>query len=295
MMKPLHIFLLVAILVPFSQASAQPFVDIANFNYQNFTGTNKSNPAIDNTTEVYSLSVFLPKELKSGNALLFRINGESIQSSTSPRIAQATSVFSISVALGYQWLSESKKWKSVLMGIPKVASDFKSSVDNHDFQYGMLFVQNYKWNPNLQLKAGLYYNKEAFGNFFVPLVGVDWKASDRWQLFGLLPTNYKIEYAIAKKKWYTGVNFKAFTRSFHLSPEQNNDYIRFDEVVLKGFLEYYCTANIVAYAEIGQSFGKSLLQYKVDSDDLSYSNPNYTPISNYVPFTIGLVYRIRTE
>jgi len=294
-MKPVRIFLLLTILIPFSQASAQPFVDIANFNYQNFSGTNKSNSAFTNNTEIYSLSIFLPKELKSGNTLLFRINGESIQSSTSPRITQASSVSSISIALGYQWLSEDKKWKSVLMGIPKVASDFKSSMGNNDFQYGMLLIQNYKWSSTLQLKAGLYYNKEAFGNFFVPLVGLDWKASDRWQLFGILPTNYKIEYAIAKKKWYTGLNFKAFTRSFQLSPEQNNDYIRFDEVVLKGFLEYYCAANIVVYAEVGQSFGKSLLQYKGDFQNLSYSNPNYTPIGNYVPFSIGLAYRIRTE
>ena len=294
-MKPLYVFFLATILIPFSQASAQPFVDLANFNYQNFNGTSKSNPAISNNTEDYSFSVFLPKEFKSGNALLFRISGESIQSSTSPRIAQSTSVSSISVALGYQWLSENKKWKSVLMAIPKVASDFKSSISQNDLQYGMLFIQNYRWNPKLQFKAGLYYNKEAFGNFFVPLLGIDWKASDRWQLFGILPTNYKIEYAIIKKKWYTGLNFKAYTRSLQLSQEQNNDYIRFDEVVLKGFLEYYCTPNIVAYAEIGRSFGKSLLQYKSNSEDLSYSNPNYTPIGNYVPFSIGVAYRIRTD
>ena len=294
MMKPLYLSFLVTILIPFSQASAQPFVDIASFNYQNFTGTNNINPGTTNNTKDYSFSIFLPKEFKSGNALLFRINGESIHSSTSPRITQATSVSSISVALGYQWLSQSKKWKSVLMGIPKVASDFQSSIGNQDFQYGMLFTQNYRWNSNLQIKAGLYYNKEAFGNFFVPLVGVDWKASDRWQLFGLLPTNYKIEYAIAKKKWYTGVNFKAFTRSFQLSQEQNKDYIRFDEVVLKGFIEYYYNDNMMMYAEIGQSLGTSVLQYKGDSQDLSYSNPNYIPIGNYVPFSIGLAYRIRT-
>ena len=294
-MKLMPSLFLVTIFLLFSHGSAQPFVDIANFNYQNFTGTNKSNPSITNNTEDYSFSVFLPKEFKSGNTLLFRINGELIQSSTSPRITQATRVSSISVALGYQWLSENKKWKSVLMGIPKVASDFNSSIGNNDFQYGMLFIQNYKWNSKVQLKVGLYYNKEAFGNFFIPLVGLDWNASDRWQFFGLLPTNYKIEYAIAKKKWYTGVNFKAFTRSFQLSQEQNNDYIRFDEIVLKGFLEYYCTSNIMAYVEIGRAFGKFLLQYKSNSEDLSYSSPNYTPIGNYVPFSIGFAYRIRTD
>ena len=274
---------------------AQPYVDIANFNYQNFSAVNKKNPALENKTEIYSLGVFLPKELKNGNTLLFRINSESIKSSITPRIDEVATISSISIALGYQWLSKNKKWKSVLMGIPKVASDFKSAIRCRDFQYGFLFIQNYKWSSNLQLKAGLYYNKEAFGDFFVPLVGVDWKASDRWQFFGILPTNYRIEYAIAKKKWFTGVNFKAFTRSFQLSTAQKSDYVRFDEVVLKGFLEYQCFKNAVLFAELGRSFGKSPLQYEHTSNAQSFASPIYAPIENYSLFSLGFAYRIRNE
>jgi hypothetical protein len=287
--------LLVSILFLYFKGNSQPYVDIANFNYQNFSAANRDNPALKNNTDIYSLGVFLPHELKNGNTLLLRINSELIQTSISPRLYATSNVSSISLPIGYQWLSENKKWKSVLMGIPKVASDFKSSIDNNDFQYGMLFIQNYKWNSKVQLKVGLYYNKEAFGNFFVPLVGVDWKASDKLQFFGLLPTNYKIEYTIAKKKWYTGINFKALTRSFQLSKSQNNDYIRFDEVVLKGFLEYYFLKNMVAYCEIGHAFGEIPLQYNSTTDELSKSNLNYNAAKEYLLFSFGLAYRISTN
>jgi len=287
--------LLVLILFLCFKGISQPYVDIANFNYQNFSSTNRDNPAVNNNTEMYALGVFLPHELKNGNTLLFRINSELIQTSISPRLTAATKVSSISLPLGYQWISENKKWKSVLIGIPKLASDFKSSIDSDDFQYGMLFIENYKLKDKLQIKVGFYYNEEAFGHFFVPLIGVDWKPSDRWQFFGILPTNYKIEYAIQKKKWYTGINFKALTRSFQLSESQNNDYVRFDEVVLKSFIEYYCFNNIVAYAEIGQSLGKPPLQYKYDSNELSNLNPNLSSLENYLIFSFGLAYRIRNE
>lgn len=285
----------ITVLLFFLQGNSQPYVDLTNLNYQTFSGKNKGNSALENNTEIYSLNLFLPKELKNGNTLLFRVSGESITSSISPKVNEVSRVSSVSIAFGYQWLSVDKNWKSVLIGIPKIASDFKQTTDNHDFQYGLFFLENYKWNNELQIKAGLYYNREAFGNFFVPLVGLDWKASDKWQFFGVLPTNYKIEYAIAKNKWYAGINFKALTRSFQLSQAQNNDYVRFDEVVLKSFVEHYFSKNMIVYTEIGKSFGKSPLQYNSNAKSLSFANENYNPIEDYYIFSLGFAYRIRTN
>jgi hypothetical protein len=103
------------------------------------------------------------------------------------------------------------------------------------------------------------------------------------------------EYTIAKKKWYTGINFKAQTRSFQLSESQNNDYIRFDEVVLKGYAEYYFLNNLVAYCEIGHAFGDAPLQYKFNSEVLSSSNLNYASVRNYPLMSFGIAYRIREK
>lgn len=278
-----------------TEGIAQPYVDIANFNYQQFSAPSKKNTAIQNRTEIYSLNFFLPLQRENGNALLFRVNGEAIRSSVSPRLNEESIIGSVSIAFGYQHLSKNKKWKSFVLGIPKLASDFEETIDSRDFQYGIFFVENYKFSDKLQVKAGIYYNKEAFGSFVVPLLGVDWKASERLYFFGLLPTNYKIEYTIAKKKWYTGINFKAQTRSFQLSESQNNEYIRFDEVVLKGYAEYYFLNNLVAYCEIGHAFGDAPLQYKFNSEVLSSSNLNYASVRNYPLMSFGIAYRIREK
>lgn len=293
-MNPINKCFLVIIILIFFKGNSQPFVDIANFNYQTFTATTKNDSSLKSTTEIYSFNLFLPKEFKNGNAFLFRINGESIQSSIN-LLNETSKVSSLSMAFGFQWYSENKKWKSIIIGIPKLASDFKESIDGNDWQYGVLFIENYKLNPKIQLKAGFYINKEAFGNFFVPLLGLDWKATDRLYCYGILPTNYKIEYAIVKKKVNAGLNFKAFTRSFQLSEEQNNDYIRFDEVVLKGFVEYYFYQNIVFYAEIGRSLGKNPLEYRSNSDELSSQNSMYQPTNKYPMITVGLTYRLSQD
>ena len=293
-MNPINKCFLVIIILIFFKGNSQPFVDIANFNYQTFTAYQKNDTSLRSTTEIYSFNLFLPKEFKNGNAFLFRINGESIQTSINS-LNVSSKVSSLSMAFGYQWYSENKKWKSIIIGIPKLASDFKESIDGNDWQYGVLFIENYKLNPKIQLKAGFYINKEAFGNFFVPLLGLDWKATDRLYCYGILPTNYKIEYAIVKKKVNAGLNFKAFTRSFQLSDEQNNEYIRFDEVVLKGFVEYYFYQNIVLYAEIGRSLGKNPLQYRYNSNELSNQNFIYQPSNNYTLISVGLTYRISQD
>jgi len=277
----------------FGNGFSQPFVDIASFNYQRFAADYKNDGAA-NATDIYALNLLLPKQFKNGNALLFRINGEAIHSQREFANATASSnLSSVAIALGYQWVSESQKWKTTLFAIPKVASDFVKPLHDRDWQFGGLILEEYKFSDRLQVKFGLFANREAFGHFFVPLFGVDWKVSERIYLYGVLPASYKIEYNAVKNKIYTGINFKTNTRSFHISANQDNEYMRFDEVVLKGFVDYAVFKNIVVTADAGYSFGKSPLQYYTHSDDLSYNNPIFTALKNYPFFTVGLVYRIR--
>jgi hypothetical protein len=202
---------------------------------------------------------------------------------------------SISIALGFQFVSKSKQWKTVLMAIPELASDFEDPISADDWQYGGFFLENYIPNDKLKIKAGLYYNREAFGDFFVPLIGVDWKATDRIFLYGTVPSNYKIEYNAVKNKLYRGLNFKTHTRSCRLSEKHGLDYVRYDEMQLKVFADYFIYKKILLFGEIGYSLGKNPLQYKYRTDDVTAVNPVYTELKNYPVFNIGLVYRIRTD
>jgi len=274
---------------------AQPYTEIASFTYQHFSSNYKNNADLKSQTDNYQLNLFYPKQFKNGNTFLLRINAELLNSSINLEGNNCFNVSSIAMPIGFQWVSKSKKWKTVVMGIPKLASNFENTLTARDFQYGGLLLENYEVNENLKLKFGLYYNREAFGNFFVPLLGVDWKATDRVYLYGILPSNYKIEFNAVKNKLYTGFDFKWNNRSFNLSDSNPNNYMRFDEILLKGFAEWFVYKNILLSTQVGYSFGKSPLQYTTTTDEVNDTNVIYSPLKNYPVFNFGISYRIRND
>ncbi len=277
---------------------AQPFADILNFNYQTFSSNYQDSTQWKNKTDDYFLNLFLPKNFKNGNTLLVRLNTEMLSSTISPDSSYSSTLSSVSLPLGMKLVSKSKKWETVVLVIPKIASDFKDAIDAYDYQYGGIFLEHFVPNDKVKIKAGLYYNREAFGNLFVPLVGVDWKVNDRINLYGILPTNYKVEFNLAKNKLYTGLNLKFFTRSFRLSKSSNYDYVRYDESQVKLFVDYFVVPKVLVFAEVGYSIGKSPWQHKYGTNDKKeayYGNPIYTPIKNYPIISVGVAYRVRFD
>lgn len=271
---------------------AQPFADILTFNYQTFSSDYKELNA-KNKTDDYFLNFFLPKEFKNGNVFLIRLNSEYLHSSIVS--SSGYSLAAVSLPVGFQFVTKNKKWKTMVMAVPKVASDFRDEVSNKDFQLGGIFLQNFICNEKLKIKAGLYYNREAFGNFFVPLAAVDWQATNRINLYGILPTNYRAEYTIIKSKLYSGLGFRSFTRSFRLSKNQNQDYVRYDEIQLKLFLDAFVYKKLLLFGEVGYALGKNPLQYVADTKSPTSMNPVFTPIKNGPIFNIGIAYRMRFD
>lgn len=290
-MKKISIIIYFSILFATS-GIAQPFADIATFNYQTFTSEYK-NANFKNKTDNYFLNLFLPKEFKNGHMLLIRINSEYLYSSftSSPGYALA----SVSLPLGFQLVTKDKKWKTVLIAIPKIASDFRDKMSNKDFQMGGIFLQNYIVNDRLKLKAGLYYNREAFGNFFVPLAAIDWKATNRINLYGIIPTNYRVEFNMVKNKLYSGLGFKSFTRSFRLSKNEHEDYVRYDEIQIKYFIDYFIYKKFLLFGEIGYAMGKNPLQYVYNTKIPYEGNSVFTPVKNGPVFNVGVAYRMRFD
>lgn len=294
---PFNRFRLLAILFAVSlYTNAQPFVDILSISNQQFSSSIPQNSSLKFGTSDYFVNVFVPKEFKNGNTLLIRAAYEDITCKPIPAVSPASLRFkAVSAPIGFQFLSKNKKWKSVFLAIPKLSSDFKStSTDN--FQMGAVSIFTYVKNDSLKFKFGLYYNKEFFGNFFVPLVGVDWKINSRFSLYGILPTSYKAEYKLSKNL-YTGLNFRSFTRSYRFSDGSNANYLRLAENQLKLFLDIYIK-KFVVFIEGGASLGFTTSL----NEDINYqSQPNYPYTSlfskykdNFV-FNMGLAYRIRFD
>lgn len=275
---------------------SQPFADVISANYQTFSSTYKDSAAGQkNKTDDYFINFFLPKVFKNGNTLLVRLNGESMNSTIFPDSSYSYRLSSISLPVGFKFVTKNKKWETIVIGIPKIASDFRDKIDAHDWQFGGVFLQQYVYNDKLKIKLGLYYNREAFGNFFMPLVGVDWKINERVNLYGVLPSNYRLEFNIIKNKLYTGLCFKSATRSFSLSQKNNYDYVRYNEQQVKLFVDYFIYKKILLFVEGGYSTSKNPLQYSVGTKDLTYVNPVFTTLKNYPVFNVGIAYRIRLD
>lgn len=273
----------------------QPFVDPVSFTARYLQSTYKDSVRGSNQTTDYNLGLFMPKELKSGHTFLLRLNSEMIHSSyMSGSYSYSSNLYSVSMPVGMQLLSGNKKWKTLLMAIPKVSTDFRDNLSK-DLLLGGISMVTYVKSDRLKFKLGLYYSREFWGDFFVPLVGMDWKINDRLSMYGVMPSNYRIEYKWSDKL-YTGLCFKSFQRSYRLWSQQNNDFVRVRDTQLKAFVDYFVYKKLLVFADVAYGFQYSLVQYASRSQrSYSRTNPVYSPFNNNVLFTLGIAYRIRLD
>ena len=274
---------------------SQPYVDIVNTSAQSLQSNYKDVLKSKNTTTNYFLNLTIPLVLDSQNTFIIRFYGENLQSTIKNDFyTQTNNLYSAILPVGLQHETKNKKWKFIGLLMPKLSADFKSSVSSYDFQLGAYGLATYIINKKLKVKAGLFYNKEFFGNFFVPLFSIDWDATDRLKLYGILPTTYRIEYAILKQKLYAGLAFKSYTRSYRLS-DNNHDYVKNAELQAKAFVDVYIKKKFVLFTEFGRTNNYSPLAYLYETKTPLNAPPIYTGIQDAFFFNVGLALRIRTD
>jgi len=145
------------------------------------------------------------------------------------------------------------------------------------------------------LKFGIYYNKEFFGNYFMPLAGIDWQINDKNTLFGVLPGNFVFEHKVSKSFRY-GSAFRALTNSYRLEttdPCGNGDctgqnYLRIDDNQLGAYADTYLSKRIVLSAESGYTI---LRRYRFGFKGESIHQKTDYYCDNFY-FRASLVYRM---
>lgn len=275
---------------------SQPYVDVMSVNYQHFSSQYTDSAKSKNKTGDYFVNLFIPKQYKNDNVLLMGFNYEMIHSSIVSDSSYSSKLYYLTLPLGFRFTAKSKKWNIVVMSLQRLASDFKDVIDKKDYQIGGVFLQTFIKNENLKFKYGLYYNREFFGDFFVPLVGVDWRINKRVNMYGVLPSFYRVEFNIVKNKLYAGLGVKFLNRSFRLSKWQGNDYVRYNERQVKIFADYFVYKKLLLFAELGYSIGDNPLQYRYNtSDDATLRNSVYTPVKSYPLINVGLAFRVRMD
>jgi len=268
-----------------SIAGAQPYLDIVklNYSYSPKQGLNdKTSPLQSN---YFSADVTVPIELKKGgDAILinpfFTNNLGTV--STEDFHVQSAGLF-----IGFLKKDIFKDWNLMSSFIMRQNKDAEVDVYD-DWQYGGVLLTTWKKNQDLSFKFGLYYNKEFFGNYFMPLVGIDWKINERTNLFGVLPGSMTLERRTGQRFYY-GFAFRALTNSYRLPVFEGERYLRIDDNQLGVYADTYLSKKIVFSVESGYTI---LRRYRWgwiygDTDfKTDYKNDNFY-------FRASLEYRLR--
>lgn len=167
------------------------------------------------------------------------------------------------------WVKQINKSQAIqLLMVPRLMTDFQRLQKSH-FQWGGIVLFENTYHENLMMRYGLMYNRELFGNMFVPLVHLDWNISNKWSFSGMLPIYGKIKYT-ATERLDLGLSHFGLITSFQIGdPEFDNDYIERKSIDLSLFGRYQIAGNIHFETRLGYALGRSYTQYG-EGDEMDF-------------------------
>ena len=278
----LFAFVLVINLGLMIPCTSQPYIDLVNIQYINSPDYD-FNSNSKNTTDLkqFSISTTLPFQFKNKlDAIIISPGLDMWWAEVNTLNNSHNSLYSVSLPVSFLKTLNNPDW-TILSTVIIRKNGYKKSM-NDNWQIGGAFIANFKANENLRYKFGVYVNKEFFGLFVIPLLGVDWEISKKTSLFGVLPGSLNLEHKVTKNI-YAGASFRAITSSYRL----DTGYWRVNENRLGAFIDFYLDKKLVLNVEAGHSLLRKIKtgvkdKYKTDwnVDDNAY-------------LRIGLAYRLR--
>lgn len=280
---------------------AQPYVDILNVKSQYFLKTNyadsTNNKLVSNQQEATFL---IPLVLKNKDIIYIGGDYTQLNFSSSGKSNEYGHLQTVSLQLGYEKGWKNEKWRTFAMVIPKINSDL-GYIHSNDFQLGGVVLFKYQKKENLSYHIGAYYNREFFGNYFLPLLGIDWRINKRLNLFGDFPASMNLEYKFGKS-FYGGAEFYCVVSSYRTETTiLTNDYIRegdkiFGHEEFRIYLHAYLSSHLVLSAQTGETFYRVFEQYDSKNDPArAGSNSIYRKTKDQLFFNIGIAYRFRLD
>lgn len=267
------------------QSNAQPFFDVANIYWQQ--SPNKSlYHSNENSLKTNLISASLQAAFKVKKDYVI-INPFADYYELRFWENPKQKLYGIGMSLTYlkQWKNE--KWSTAFVAIPRLNTEMKN-VSGNDYQMGGAVLATYKKNEKLSYKFGVYYNSEHFGALVVPLIGVEWKVSEKLGIFGVFPNQLNLEYKF-NKTFYAGFEANFIINSYRFA---DDSFLRMDDNHVKIYLDTYLTKNIVLNLQAGQSV---LRKYRTGVRENGTTHYNELDVNDGVLFKAGIVYRIRMD
>ena len=271
---------------------SQPYLDIASIGYTNSPDAGAwPRSATRNSFRYYNTGFNLPFIFgKDSNAIIISPFAERWNMKIDSVLDLPAYMQSLALQVAFS-KSLSKQWSVYLSVIPRWNGN-KSAIFTNDFQLGGAVLVSYKRRGGLIWKFGMYYNREISGDYFIPLLGIDWKINGRNNLFGILPGNLVFEHKAGNGVYY-GAEFNAITNTYDagfIAAGSVPKYLRISDNQLSMYGCFRIKRNVFLHAAIGHSVLRSLkLGVKDASGKYYYANR----MNDNLFFKVTLNYRIR--
>ncbi len=288
MRKPVLLFFVFTMCF-WQHALAQPYLDLAAVQLADmpvsefYKGADEAR--IDNNLKGIQLNI--PIILNQRNVLLFSPGyryRSYFQNDTK------TNFYTLYFPLALAHTFEDTTNKIVTVGIYRynASTDFKmgSKVD----MLGGAVLFNKTVSKKFIGKLGVYYNREFFGNYFLPLLGCEWHPSEKIFIFGTLPQNAVLDYTFCPAL-HGGINYLGFEESY--KQQGVNSYSRLSEGLLKFFVDWYIPRTpLVLSVEVGNTVGR---EYTIHSEEDNVVSDNKFKPAESMVFRTALAFRFVTN
>ncbi len=258
------------------QAAAQPWTDVLSVRYISlpFSETESQRLIWFHADLAYGIK-------KSASAYAINPTFEKLDGSWE------NAVYGISLPLVFSHTWKDTMWQSTFIGIGRLNSDLKS-ISGNDYQAGFVNINSKQRNAHFKYKFGLYFNTEYDKFFIIPLLGAEWKLSDRFLVNALLPSYLISEYKLFPSKMHTGFVFRSFAKSFRY---EDGSYLSMHDNYAALFTDFYFARSVVLNAECGYTF---LRKYK-SGIKTPERNEFKLDAKEGLMFRLALIYRIRKD
>ncbi|WP_158829599.1 DUF6268 family outer membrane beta-barrel protein [Mucilaginibacter lacusdianchii] len=290
--------ILLLILSP-ARTMAQGYVEGVNLSYEHMpikikTPDGEQKFTGNNLKIATSIPIFLtPNKSKylivGGNLEAFNFSG------THPAF-EVKRVYSISPTFGYSTMV-SPTFNLTALLTPTINSDYEN-VKSSDIKFGGIVRGSWKANDNLTWRAVLGYRQQFYGPQYLATVGMDWKASERLRIFGDVPKDLTINYAL-NPKMNTGFNLSVQNSTYRLNNQDR--YFEYNTVNPGLFVERYISSNWAVRATAAYTLIRNMEIYNKKDKAKAFidfaefgdrADPINPEVSKGLAFKIGLSYRI---
>lgn len=238
------------LIISFLQASGQPYFEPFSISGAYFP---KGDPQPAQGEKVFFLKLAVPLKLAEGTLLVFSPFQE-YRNSYRAEDVWFPDFLSTSIPVSLLKYLNDSVW---LLNITVINrwNQTETGYQKQTWQFGGAVINTIKVDESLKLKFGIYFNREFFSEFFVPLAGLEWRICENLQLFGTLPNNMKMEYRL-NPNLYAGAVFRSITNSYRNLNEQGGYYKHTDNQT-GIFADVLLTGKLVMTLEAGHTLLKT--------------------------------------